>query len=83
MPLGKNIRFRFRRLGGDKYQRLAFRGNRVVEISSFRRNRKGKLEKVKTHQRTLGRWRDMARFGRRLTAKHYKKTAAQRKKYGR
>ena len=83
MPLGKNVRYRFKNVGKNKAVRFAFRGNRVIEVSSFRRSKRGKLEKVKTHQRTLGRWRDMARFGRRLTAKHYKKTAAQRKKYGR
>ena len=55
MPLGKNVRYRFKNVGKNKAVRFAFRGNRVIEVSSFRRSKRGKLEKVKTHQRTLGR----------------------------
>lgn len=39
MPLGKNIRYRF---VGNKQngKRLAFKGNRVVEVTIFKRGKK-------------------------------------------
>jgi hypothetical protein len=45
MPLGKGVRYRFTRQGG-KNVRLAFRGNKVIERTAFKRNKKGKLVKA-------------------------------------
>lgn len=44
MPLGKGIRFRFKRLGKGKAVRLAFKGNKVVEAAPFK-SKGGKLHK--------------------------------------
>lgn len=50
MPLGKGVRFRFKRTGGGKAVRLAFRGNKVVEAKPFKK-RGGKFVK---DQNSLG-----------------------------
>jgi len=41
MPL-KNVRYRYRELPSGEKQRLAFRGNHVVEVKGFTK-RKGKV----------------------------------------
>lgn len=35
MPLGKGVRYRVRRTKGGKKQRLAFKGNRVIEVKDL------------------------------------------------
>jgi len=42
MPLGPGVRYRVKRQGGKKI-RLAFRGNKVIEVAKLR---KGKAAKV-------------------------------------
>mgnify|MGYP001614982039 CR=1 FL=1 len=45
MPLGKGVRYRVRRLPGGRAQRLAFKGNKAVEVQPMR-ERGGVLKKT-------------------------------------
>lgn len=48
MPLGSNVRYRFKRLGGGKAVRLAFKGkSKLVEVAYFK-TVAGRLVKQKT-----------------------------------
>jgi len=40
MPLGRNVRYRYRELPSGQKQRLAFRNNKVIEVKGFTK-RKG------------------------------------------
>lgn len=42
MPLGKNVRYRWKRIKGGKMVRLAFKGNKVVEV----KKKGGKAKRV-------------------------------------
>ena len=46
MPLGKNIRYRFKEISGGRRERLAFKGNNVVEVAVFKGQKK--IKEVKT-----------------------------------
>ena len=47
MPTGPGVRFRFRKLKGGKKQRLAFRGNKVIEVTEFSKSgKKGRTRKL-------------------------------------
>lgn len=54
MPLGPDVRFRFRKLKGGRKQRLAFRGpqtkgQRPLEVTTFGKSgRKGKTRRLRT-----------------------------------
>jgi len=37
MPLGKNVKFRFRTITPVEKQRLAFKNKKVVEVTPYRR----------------------------------------------
>jgi len=49
MPL-RNVRYRYRKLPSGGKQRLAFRGNRVIEVKGFKK-RKGR---VRGYTRRIG-----------------------------
>lgn len=36
MPLGKNVRFRAKRINSKYYERLAFKGNKVIEAKKMK-----------------------------------------------
>lgn len=42
MPLGKNVRYRYRELPSGQKQRLAFRGSKVIEVKGYTK-RKGRV----------------------------------------
>lgn len=42
MPLGKNVRYRFKRTDGAV--RLAFKGNKAVEVKPYKRAKGGALK---------------------------------------
>ncbi len=44
MPLGSNVRYRFRRTKGGRAVRLAFRGNTVIEEKPYKKGKGGKLK---------------------------------------
>lgn len=47
MPLGKNVRYRFKTLGRGKAVRLAYYHNKVIEATLYKK-KKGILMKQKT-----------------------------------
>lgn len=49
MPLSKGTRFRYRKLGKKRRQRLAFKNNKVVEVSGYKK-RNGKWVKKYTRR---------------------------------
>ena len=54
MPYPKGTRFRIRKTKKG-YQRLAFRGNKVVEVTPMKKNSKGKLKAIAGKNKKLGR----------------------------
>lgn len=46
MPVPKGTRFRFRRLKGGKKQRLAFHGNKVIEVVTFMKSGRKKRTRL-------------------------------------
>ena len=42
MPLGKGVRFRAKRISKTRYLRIAFRGNKVLEVKVKKYKKKSK-----------------------------------------
>jgi hypothetical protein len=49
-PTPRGTRFRFKKISSNKSIRLGFKGNKVVEISLFKKQR-GKFKKIKSLMR--------------------------------